>query len=59
MTASPMVRLMRWRFPYRLVIVNFDLIGASAKKVASDFVDLIREIAARGVPVEIVVHNSQ
>jgi hypothetical protein len=54
-----MVRLMRWRFPYRLVIVNFDLIGASAKKVASDFVDLIREIAARGVPVEIVVHNSQ
>ena len=45
--------------PYRLVIVNFDLIGASAKKVASDFVDLIREIAACGVPVEIVVHNSQ
>jgi RNAse (barnase) inhibitor barstar len=43
----------------RLVIVNFDLIGASAKKVASDFVDLIREIAARGIPVEIVVHNSQ
>jgi RNAse (barnase) inhibitor barstar len=45
--------------PYRLVLVNFALIGASAKKVASDFVDLIREIAARGVPVEIVVHNSQ
>jgi len=45
--------------PYRLVIVNFDLIGASAKKVASDFVDLIREIAARGIPLEIVVHNSQ
>jgi RNAse (barnase) inhibitor barstar len=45
--------------PYRLVIVNFDLIGASAKKAARDFVDLIREIAARGIPVDIVVHNSQ
>src|ERR1700691_3746305 len=45
--------------PYRLVIVNFDLIGAGAKKMASDFVDLVREIAARGIPVEIVVHNSQ
>jgi RNAse (barnase) inhibitor barstar len=45
--------------PYSLVILNFDLIGADAKKMASDFVDLIREIAARGVPVEIVVQNSQ
>jgi RNAse (barnase) inhibitor barstar len=45
--------------PYRLVIVNFDLIGAGAKKMAGDFVDLVREIAARGIPVEIVVHNSQ
>jgi RNAse (barnase) inhibitor barstar len=45
--------------PYSLVILNFDLIGADAKKMAGDFVDLIREIAARGVPVEIVVQNSQ
>ena len=45
--------------PYRLVIVNFDLIGAGAKKMASDFVALVREIAARGVPIEIVVQNSR
>jgi RNAse (barnase) inhibitor barstar len=45
--------------PYRLVIINFDLIGAGAKKMAGDFVDLVREIAARGVPIEIVVQNSR
>jgi|ERR1700678_3407191 RNAse (barnase) inhibitor barstar len=44
--------------PYRLVILNFDLIGPDAKEMASDFVDLVREIAARGIPVEIVVRNS-
>ncbi|MFZ1157475.1 MAG: barstar family protein [Candidatus Sulfotelmatobacter sp.] len=36
--------------PYRLVIVNFDLIGAGAKTMASDFVDLVREIAATWNP---------
>jgi hypothetical protein len=45
--------------PYRLVIINFDLIGVDAKKMGSDFVDLVREIAARGVPIEIVVQNSR
>ncbi len=45
--------------PYRLVIINFDSIGVDAKKMGSDFVDLVREIAARGVPIEIVVQNSR
>jgi RNAse (barnase) inhibitor barstar len=36
--------------PYRLVIRNYDLIGVGAKKMADDFVDLLREIALRGCP---------
>jgi RNAse (barnase) inhibitor barstar len=39
--------------PYCLVIQNYDLIGAGAKKMADDFIDLIHEIGARGCPVEI------
>ena len=45
--------------PYRLVILNFDLIGAGAKKMAADFLGLVREINRRGVPVEIDVRNSR
>jgi RNAse (barnase) inhibitor barstar len=45
--------------PYRLVILNFDLIGAGAKKMATDFLGLVREINTRGVPVEIDVRNSR
>ena|ERR1700675_613026 len=45
--------------PYKLVIRNFDLIGAGAKKMASDFVDLIHELAGRGVPIEVAVQNSE
>ncbi|HWW16855.1 MAG TPA: barstar family protein [Candidatus Dormibacteraeota bacterium] len=45
--------------PYRLVILNFDLIGDSAKKMAADFVDLVHGINARGVSVEIDVRNSR
>jgi RNAse (barnase) inhibitor barstar len=45
--------------PYRLVILNFDLIGSGAKKMAADFVDLVRKINARGIPVEIDVRNFQ
>jgi RNAse (barnase) inhibitor barstar len=44
--------------PYRLIIRNFDLIGAGAKKMARDFVDLIRELAARGTPVAVEIQNS-
>jgi RNAse (barnase) inhibitor barstar len=39
--------------PYRLVIENYASIGAGAKKMTDDFIDLIHEIAARGCPVEI------
>jgi RNAse (barnase) inhibitor barstar len=41
--------------PYRLIIRHYDSIGEGARKMASDFVDLIHEIGARGCPVEIVV----
>lgn len=43
--------------PYRLIIRHYDSIGAGAMKMASDFVDLINDIAARGCPVEIVVER--
>jgi RNAse (barnase) inhibitor barstar len=39
--------------PYRVVIQNYNLIGAEAKKMMDDFIDLIHEISARGCPVEI------
>jgi RNAse (barnase) inhibitor barstar len=43
--------------PYRLVIKHYDCIAIGAKKMADDFVDLIREITGRGCPVEIVVEE--
>jgi RNAse (barnase) inhibitor barstar len=39
--------------PYCVVIQNYSLISAGAKKIADDFIDLIHEIGARGCPVEI------
>jgi hypothetical protein len=39
--------------PYRLVIQDYDKIAPSAKQIADDFVDLIRELATEGCPVEI------
>jgi RNAse (barnase) inhibitor barstar len=44
--------------PYRVIIRNFDLISAGAKKMADDFVELIHGLAVRGTPVEIEVQNS-
>jgi RNAse (barnase) inhibitor barstar len=41
--------------PYRLVVRNYDKIGAGAKKMTDDFIDLIREVAASGCPVEIQI----
>jgi RNAse (barnase) inhibitor barstar len=43
--------------PYRLIIRHYDSIGEGAMKMTNDFVDLIREIGARGFPVEIVVEK--
>ena len=39
--------------PYRLVIKNYDKIAPSARQMANDFVDLIRELTTEGCPVEI------
>lgn len=44
--------------PYRLIIRNYDRIGSGAKQMTDDFIDLIRKIAASGVPVEIRVEGS-
>jgi RNAse (barnase) inhibitor barstar len=44
--------------PYRIVITNFDLICGKAMGMATDFTDLILEIAARGCPVEIELRDS-
>jgi RNAse (barnase) inhibitor barstar len=43
--------------PYRLVIQNYDKIAPSARQMAADFIDLIRELAAKGCPVEIRVER--
>jgi RNAse (barnase) inhibitor barstar len=43
--------------PYRLIVRHNSLIGEGARKMANDFVDLIREIAARGCLIEIVVEE--
>jgi hypothetical protein len=58
-TASQTGEINKFEVPYRLVILNFDLISAGAKKMAADFVTLLHEISARGVPVEVDVRNSR
>ena len=39
--------------PYCVVIQNYELISAGAKRMADDFIDVIHEIGTRGCPVEI------
>jgi RNAse (barnase) inhibitor barstar len=39
--------------PYCIVIRNYDRIGSGAVKITADFVSLIKELMARGCPVEI------
>lgn len=39
--------------PYRLVIKDYDKIALPAGEMADDFIALIRELAAKGCPVEI------
>ena len=46
------------KIPYRIVIQNYSRIGPGACQMATDFVDLIHEIAARGRPVEIRIEDS-
>jgi RNAse (barnase) inhibitor barstar len=45
--------------PYRLVIRNYGAIGAGARKMAGDFVDLMQHLAAEGCPVEIQVETKE
>jgi len=44
--------------PYRVVVRNGSGIGAPAKEMLGDFVNLIHELAAEGCPVEIRVENT-
>jgi RNAse (barnase) inhibitor barstar len=48
----------RVEVPYRLLIKNYDKIGVGAKQMADNLIDLVREIAARGCPVDIRVENT-
>ena len=45
--------------PYRVVVQNVDLVGPKARQITSDFVLLLRELAARGCPVQIETVESQ
>ncbi|MGA2857719.1 MAG: barstar family protein [Candidatus Sulfotelmatobacter sp.] len=43
--------------PYKLVIQHYGRVAPGAKQMADNFVDLVREIAGRGCPVEIVLRR--
>ena len=43
--------------PYRLIIRHYGRVGEDARKMAANFVALIRELAERGRPMEIVVEE--
>jgi RNAse (barnase) inhibitor barstar len=43
--------------PYRVRIKNYSLIGASAREVASDFVELLNELRRDGVEVDVAVET--
>ena len=41
--------------PYTIKITNFDRVGAEAGRMATDFIDLIRELRDSGCPVDVQV----
>jgi RNAse (barnase) inhibitor barstar len=43
--------------PYRVVIRNSSLVGDGALQMMEDFIDLIRELAAEGCPVDVRVEE--
>ena len=43
--------------PYRLIIEGYDRIGPHAKAMADSFINLVRELATNGCPVEIRVEG--
>ncbi|MGA7913996.1 MAG: barstar family protein [Candidatus Acidiferrales bacterium] len=48
----------RIELPYCVVIQNYDLIGEGAREMATDFVDLLRELKAGGSEVDVRTENS-
>ena len=45
--------------PYRIVIRNYEQVGAGARQMAESFAHLIRELSERDTRVEIDVHTSE
>ena len=43
--------------PYKLVVQHYDRMAPGAKQMADKFIEVIRDIAARGCPVEIVLER--
>jgi RNAse (barnase) inhibitor barstar len=43
--------------PYRLIVKGYDRVGSDAKAMADSFINLVRELAADGCPVEIRVEG--
>jgi RNAse (barnase) inhibitor barstar len=44
--------------PYRLIFKNYDKICSAVKEGAEQFIDVIRQLADEGVPVEICIETS-
>lgn len=44
--------------PYKLIVMNFDHVGAGALPLANDFTRLIRDLRAKGCPVEIELRGA-
>ena len=45
--------------PYRLIIKNYNNIAPSARQMADDFIDLIRELATEGCPIEVHTEGNE
>lgn len=43
--------------PYHITLKNYGSIGEEARKMAADFVQLIRELQESGCPVDITIEN--
>ncbi len=50
-------RINKIDLPYSIRIKNYALIGTAAKKMAADFVQLVKELKESGCPVEITLEN--
>ena len=48
-------RINKIEVPYRVVLRNYAKIDAGVKGLTDDFVDLLRELAREGMPVEVTI----